>query len=71
MAREKQGISQNQLSKLSGVSRPMINHLESGRRNPTLIVCHALASALGLPLSGLMLNVEKAASNPRKAAAHA
>ena len=55
--REKCGISQSQLARLSGVSRPMINHLESGIRNPTVIVVHALASALDVDLAKLIRKI--------------
>lgn len=58
--REKRGISQSKLAKLSGVSRPMINHLESGIRNPTVIVFHALATALEVDLGKLIAKVAKA-----------
>jgi transcriptional regulator with XRE-family HTH domain len=57
--RERQHISQSQLAKLSGLSRPMINHIESGRRNPTVIVVHALCSALGVSLSGVAAEIEQ------------
>jgi transcriptional regulator with XRE-family HTH domain len=57
--REKRGISQSQLARLSGVSRPMINHLESGIRNPTIIVFHALATALEIDLAKLMARVSR------------
>jgi transcriptional regulator with XRE-family HTH domain len=53
-ARESRGMSQSELAKRSGVSRAMINHLESGKRNPTIIVLHALAGALGANLSELI-----------------
>ncbi len=58
--REARGISQSKLAKLSGVSRPMINHLESGIRNPTIIVFHALATALNIDLAKLIAKVSKA-----------
>jgi transcriptional regulator with XRE-family HTH domain len=57
--REKRGISQSQLAKLSGVSRPMINHLESGIRNPTVIVFHAVATALEIDLPKMMAKVSR------------
>lgn len=57
--REKCGISQSKLAKLSGVSRPMINHLESGIRNPTVIVVHALAAALKVDLAKLIAQVSR------------
>ena len=34
--------------------------IENGQRNPTLIVCQALASALGVSLGDLLRRVEKA-----------
>ena len=52
--REAQSMSQSQLARLSGVSRAMINHLESGKRNPTLIVVHALTTALGANLADII-----------------
>ena len=57
--REKRGISQSQLARLSGVSRPMINHLEGGIRNPTLIVFHALATTLEIDLAKLIAQVSR------------
>ena len=56
--REAKAVSQNQLAKMSGVSRAMINHLESGKRNPTLIVVHALATALEANLAELIKSGE-------------
>jgi transcriptional regulator with XRE-family HTH domain len=58
-ARVAQSISQSQLARLSGVSRAMINHLESGKRNPTLIVVHALANALGENLEKVVGTVQR------------
>lgn len=60
-ARENRGVSQNQLAKLSGVSRSMINHLEGGIRNPTVIVVHALATALEVDLAKLIATTKRAA----------
>ena len=34
--REEKGLSQNQLSKLLGISQPYMNQIETGARNPTL-----------------------------------
>jgi transcriptional regulator with XRE-family HTH domain len=66
-ARIEQGVSQNELAKRSGVSRPMINHLESGKRNPTLIVVHGLATALGLSVAEVCERVPKT-KRPKKRA---
>ena len=57
--REQRGISQSQLAKLSGVSRPMIHHMENGIRNPTVIVFHALATALKVDLAKLVGRVSR------------
>ena len=65
-AREKCGISQSKLARLSGVSRPMINHLESGIRNPTVIVLHALASALKVDLAKLIRQITRQAPGDRQ-----
>jgi transcriptional regulator with XRE-family HTH domain len=59
--REKCGISQSHLARLSGVSRPMINHLEKGIRNPTVIVVHALATALKVDLAKLVSRISRSA----------
>jgi transcriptional regulator with XRE-family HTH domain len=37
----------------------MINHLESGIRNPTVIVFHALATALEIDLPKMMARVSR------------
>ncbi len=58
-AREKRGISQSRLAKLSGVSRPMIHHLENGIRNPTVIVLHALATALEMDLPKTVAKISR------------
>lgn len=64
--REKRGISQSKLAKLSGVSRPMINHLEGGIRNPTVIVVHALASALKVDLAKLIRQITRQSPGDRQ-----
>ena len=56
--REDKAMSQSQLARLSGVSRAMVNHLESGKRNPSVIVAHALATALGVNLADMMPRVQ-------------
>lgn len=64
--REKRGISQSQLAKLSGVSRPMIHHLENGIRNPTVIVFHALATALKADLPKMIREITRQLSGGRQ-----
>jgi transcriptional regulator with XRE-family HTH domain len=56
--RESSGISQYELAKRSGVSRTMIHHIENGRRNPTLIVTHALTIGLKADFSKIVKKVQ-------------
>ena len=53
------GISQEKLAELAGLSRSAITMIESGNRNPTLFVCHAVANALGVPLSDVIREAEE------------
>jgi transcriptional regulator with XRE-family HTH domain len=53
------GLSQRQVAELSGLSRSTITMIESGERNPTVVVCHALAVALNVPLSKVIRDAEK------------
>ena len=56
--RLKGGLSQAALAEAAGLSRTAITMIESGQRRPTLMVCHALAKALGLALSNVISDVE-------------
>jgi transcriptional regulator with XRE-family HTH domain len=49
-ARKAQGLSQRELSELSGVGESVIYKLESGRRDVTLSSFAAVLSALGFEL---------------------
>jgi transcriptional regulator with XRE-family HTH domain len=53
------GFSQGELAKATGLSRSAITMIENGQRNPTLMVCQALASALGVALSTILRQVER------------
>ena len=53
------GLSQRVLAESAGLSRAAITHIEAGIRNPTMIVCHALAAALGVSLSAILRRVER------------
>jgi transcriptional regulator with XRE-family HTH domain len=44
----------SQMSAASGVSRSMLNDIERGRANPTLVVAHRIAQALGMSLGDLI-----------------
>jgi len=53
--REKLGISQEKLSKLTGIRVDMISRLENGKQmNPTLRTLESLAQALEIPVSKLI-----------------
>lgn len=44
--RDKKGLTQEQFADLSGFSQQYISDLERGKRNPTIITVHELATAL-------------------------
>ena len=56
--RQKKGVSQEWLAKTCGLSRSAVSMIESGDRNPTLFVCHALAAGLGVRLSKVIRDAE-------------
>lgn len=51
--REKQGLSQERLSKLSGVSSSHIGYIENGEREPTISVMCRIAKALNVDIKDL------------------
>jgi transcriptional regulator with XRE-family HTH domain len=57
--RERQKLSQNQLSRVAGVGRTGVIMFERGDRIPTVFVCKALANALGVKLSTLVRRAEE------------
>ena len=46
--RKEKGLTQEQLSERSGLSQQYLSGLEHGRRNPTIVTIHELATALGV-----------------------
>ncbi|CCV11460.1 helix-turn-helix transcriptional regulator [Mesorhizobium sp. STM 4661] len=44
--REKAGLTQEQLTEISGFSQQYISGLEKGKRNPTIVTFYELAQAL-------------------------
>lgn len=52
--REARGLTQQELSEVSGVPRPTLAHLESGGANPTLGVMARVALALSVPMEELV-----------------
>lgn len=51
--RESRGLTQEQMSRVSGIPRATWGHLESGSANPTLSVLHRVALALQVPIEEL------------------
>lgn len=45
--RQKKGLTQEGFADISGLSQQYISGLENGRRNPTVVTLHELATALG------------------------
>jgi XRE family transcriptional regulator of biofilm formation len=53
--RRAQGMTQEELARKAGVTRPYISHLESGlKKNPSLPTLKKLAKALGVPVAALL-----------------
>ena len=48
--REEKGLSQNQLSKLLGISQPYMNQIETGARNPTLPLMMKICEVLEISM---------------------
>jgi transcriptional regulator with XRE-family HTH domain len=45
--REVRGLTQEQVSEMTGVSQQYVSDLERGRRNPTILTLYELTSPLG------------------------
>jgi transcriptional regulator with XRE-family HTH domain len=52
--RQSRNLSQEQLSRISGVPRPTWSNLESGAANPTIFVLTRVAAALQVPVEELI-----------------
>ncbi len=50
-ARKSQNISQQELSKMTGIIQADISRIENGKANPTINVITRLADALGMSLN--------------------
>ncbi len=51
--REKKGITQTELAKLTGVRRETIVHLENGRYNPSLKLAMDIAKVFGVSVEDI------------------
>ncbi len=63
--RHKAELSQEELAEASGLHRVYISELERGRKAGSLTALRAIALALGVPLSSLLAEAEKA-TTPRR-----
>jgi len=57
--RHARGFSQEALAHAAGLHRTYVGLIERGLRNPTIDTGHALAKALGTPLSELIREAER------------
>lgn len=57
--RKKKGISQEVLSGLSAIGRTHLSMIERGERKPTLETFYRICVALDVPMSEVILEIEK------------
>lgn len=65
--REAAGLSQEEVAEKTGLSRNYVGMVERGETNPTLLVLHALAEALGTTMTAMVGEVENSANTTRSA----
>ena len=53
--RKAQGLTQQQLAVLLGVSRQTIISLESGKYNPSILLAHRIAQTFGVRIEDIFL----------------
>ena len=53
--RKAQGLTQQQLAVLLGVSRQTIISLESGKYNPSILLAHRIAQTFGVRIENIFL----------------
>lgn len=56
LRREQRGMSAAELARRAGLAKATLSGLESGRSNPTIDTLDAVAVALGIPLSDLLVS---------------
>jgi len=57
--RAKKGVTQEVLSGLADMGRTHLSAIERGERKPTLETLYKISMALDVPMSGIVLAVEK------------
>lgn len=58
-ARKDRELSHQDIAAATGLSRPAISLIESGKRQPTLLTCVKIAKALKVSLGELLIKAEK------------
>lgn len=58
-ARKEKGLTQKQLSELTGISQADISRIENGTRNPSLEMIKRLATGMGMRLKLEFIPVSK------------
>ena len=56
-ARKKKGLTQEELADKTGVSQSMINHIEKGRKKPSLDIAIAIAREFNTTVDSLLARV--------------
>ncbi len=57
--RSAKGIRQEELAKLTGVSRQTISSLENGRYNPSILLAHKIAAYFGMTIEEVFIFEEE------------
>lgn len=57
--RKRQGLSHQDLADAAGVHRSTVSRTERGKMNPTLLVVHAMASAMRLSFAQIASEAEQ------------
>lgn len=57
--RLEKGLSHEAMAKKTGITRSAISHIESGKRNPSLLVALSMAHALDKELSDILAAIER------------
>lgn len=52
-------LSHDQLAKMSGLTRPAISHIESGKRNPSMQNVYKLITSMGMTMEDFIQKVER------------
>lgn len=59
--RQEAGLTQAELAQRAGIGRVHLNHIEGGRKNPTVVVLVHLARSLGVNPADLLPSLSQAA----------